>query len=174
MTVTISQPQATGRNTFIVSWSSNLSDPTFYVYQDGKLISVTKQTQMSFSVQHGESLVVEVLDDASAKPVTAFPGRLTLNWYASADTDYYRIEEYVNSSWTLKASIDDSGQGYFTYRTRFLEDQTTHQFRIIPVGKNGNQGTAKNFSCLMVRHPNPPDVNFSYSNDDETVTISAA
>lgn len=174
MSVTLNTPQKLDDYSWLVSWSSDLEDPTFYIYQDGLLINTTEQTEQVFTVEKGESLVVEVLDDPDAVPITAFPGRLTICWYASADTDHYRIEEYIDSAWKLRAKIKDLGEGYFKWKTRFLEDSQTHEFRILPVGINGNQGTAKEFSCLMVRHPSEKDVGYLYSNDTHKVTVSTA
>lgn len=172
--VTLNPPQKLDSRSWLVSWSSDLGDPTFYVYQDGLSINETKQTEQVFTVDAGESLIIEVLDDPDAVPITAFPGRLTLNWRTSAATDYYRIEEYIEAAWILRAKVKDSGGGYFKWKTRFLEDSATHQFRIIPVGTNGNQGTAKVFSCLMVRHPDLPNVGYEYSDDTHKVTVTTA
>ena len=172
--ITMLEPVQLDSRTWRVSWSYPAQDPTFYVYRDGVLLGSTQQTWWDFALDSGEGLVIEVQADAGRLPVSAFPARLTLCWYAAADAEHYRIEEYVGTTWTLRARLRDRGQGYFTWNTRPLEDETTHQFRIIPVGDNGNQGTALTFSCLMVRHPDPPQVGYSYSNTTHAVTIAAA
>ena len=66
------------------------------------------------------------------------------------------------------------GRRYFNWRSRVLEDSATHQFRVTPIGANGNNGTAKNFVVLMVRIPDPPRVSYSYSAGSGVVTIAAA
>lgn len=172
MAVTISKPVKIGQRSFSVGWSSSLTTPTFYVYQDGLLISTTQLTEQVFTVEAGESLIVEVLDSPTEAPITAFPGKLTIGWYSSAGAASYRVEELILGAWTLRADITDNGQGFFRWKTRFLEDVTVHQFRVVPVGTNGNNGTPLVFSAIMVRHPDPPEQNFIYSDVTKKVTVS--
>jgi hypothetical protein len=176
MTVTMNPAKRMGGNSWWLSWSSDLTDPTFYIYDlsGNGLLSTTKETGMLVICEAGESRVIEVRDAVWANVPRGFPGRLDLFWYATADTAHYRIEEYVGSAWALVGKQTDDGAGHWTWRTRFLEDITTHQFRIVPVGTNGNSGTAKTWSVLMVRHPDPPQVTFAYDEDDGTVAIAAA
>lgn len=91
--VTIEQPVQISANTWRVSWSSDQSDPTFYVYRDGELLGETERTWWDFTLVPGESLMVQVLDDAAADPSDVTDGRVTLAWYGVADTDYYRIDQ---------------------------------------------------------------------------------
>jgi len=174
MSVTITSAVATGPNTYLLTYESTLSTPTFYLYQDGTLVAVTELTTWVFWVQVGESLNVEILDNANELPQAAFPGRLLLAWEASDSTDYYRIDEKVASVWTERAKITDSGVLYYSWETRFLEDVTAHEFRIVPVGTNGNEGAIKAFAVLMVRHPTPPTVAYTYTSLTAAVTVSAA
>lgn len=172
MTVSIDSVTQTGLTTYQVGWSSNLPDPTFYVYQDGVLLNTTKAGSGQFSVPTGESLVLEVLDDLNETPEAAFPGKLTLGWYAVTDTDFYRIDEYAGAAWVQRAVIRETGRGFYQWKSRFLEDVTVHQFRVVPVGTNGNDGDPLAFNVLMVRHPDAPAVGFSYSSGTGKVTIS--
>ena len=200
MSVTINQPQQIGFRSWLVSWSSDRDNPVFYIYQDGKVIDVTTMTQKVFSVDEGESLNIEIIDgradavnlrcdddpdlhcdddpylrcDGSYAlfKITTYPGRLTLHWYASTDTLYYKIEEYVSAEWIERAQVYDLGEGYFSWKTRPLEDSEIHQFKITPIGENNNEGTPKTFSCVMVRNPDEPDVGYSYGDDTKKVTIS--
>ena len=174
MSVTIEQPQRVGPGAWRITWSSDLSDPTFYVYRDGRLIATTALTSLVFTIAAGESPVIEVFDDAATLPSTAFPGRVTLAWYAIAAVDHYRIDEYVASVWTQRRRIRDDGSGYFRWRSRFLKDVTSHQFRVVPVGTNGNAGTATSFTVLMVRHPDPPNLTTSYDSGTRQLTFTAA
>jgi len=154
-----------------VAWSSDLEDPTFYVYRDGTLIATTKQTRMRFTVAPGEQLMLEVLD-TTAEPTEAFPPHLDLHWRAAADTDHYRIDEYVAAVWTERGRVRDTGRPYYTWRTRALEDVTTHTFRIMPVGTNGNDGSAVTIACMMVRHPDEPTATWLYNSGTRKVTIT--
>ena len=200
MSVTINPPQQIGLRSWLISWSSDRDNAVFYIYQGGELIDTTTITQKIFSVDEGESLDIEIIDEKVDRAnlrwnddpnlrwnddpcwmwdgsyalfkIGTYPGRLTLHWYASTGTLYYRIEEYVGAEWKLRAKIKDLGEGYFSWKSRYLEDSEVHEFRILPVGINGNQGTPKTFSCLMVRSPDEKDAGYDYSEDTKKVTIS--
>lgn len=173
MSVEILSSQRTGRRAYLIKWASDLPAPVnFFVYRDGRLINETEQTEQSFVLDSGDGLVLEVLDDPNQRPITAFPGKFTITWFATPDTDHYRVEEFINAVWVVKAKITDLKEGYFKFKTRFVEDVTIHQFRVIPIGNNGNPGAIRLSSALMVRNPDPPILNFSYSNATETLTIT--
>ena len=164
-----------GGSSYIYEWTSDSGDPTFYIYDlaAGVLVTTTKGTSYTVTIEPGESAVLEVRESAYATIPRGYPGRLTLFWYATADTDHYRAEEYSGGQWVLRARILDDGRGHCHWHTRWLEDVTTHQFRVIPVGDNGNEGTAKTWSVLMVRYPDVPDQDFSYDEGTDKVTVAA-
>lgn len=174
MTVTLYDPEQIGRWSIRLRWSSDQDDPTFYIYRDGTLVATTKATEWTFTLESGDIPVIEVLDDADATPATVYPSRFTLSWYAVTDTDYYRIDEYVGGEWLVCAKLTDDGAGYFKWVTRVLQDATTHQFRVVAVDAAGNESTATTMTALMVRHPDPPDVTYSYDSGTGKVTVAAA
>jgi len=177
MTVTMStnSPQYLGPMSWLISWSGGAAGATYYVYRDGQLIATTPGSSIVLSVEPGETPIIEVFDDADTAPMESHPGRVTLAWYAStgAAVDHYRIDEYVSSVWTARARIKDNGDGYFLWRSRGLEDVTTHQFRVVPVGDNGNEGTADTRNVLMVRYPDSPDLSVAWDSGTNKVTFSA-
>ena len=177
MSITYLQSRAHGLlGGWLVEVSSDLTNPTFYWYMDGELRAITREGRYVFPVAEGESAEIEVLDDANSAPQPVFPGRIDLEWApvtAGAAVDYYRVDEYVGAVWTERARVKHvAGAHYYTYRTRLLEDQTTHQFRIVPVGVNGNEGTAATMSFPVVRRPDPPELSMSYNPATRTVTFS--
>ena len=133
MTVTIDQNniKVIDPYTWELTWSSDLGgSPTFYVYVDGTLSFPTQETTGRFTADYGVYPVVEVLDDSTAAPSTAFPARVFLSWNTVAGTDYYLIEEDIATVWTERARIRDEGQSFFKWLTRALEDVTSHDFRV--------------------------------------------
>ncbi len=174
MVVTINQPQRVGTNTWRVTWASTFSTPVFRIFRDGIFIALTTTTEWDFVVATGEVPVIEILEDDGTSPQLSFPGRLTLSWRRVSDAASYRIEEFIGAQFEPVAIIPDDGRGHLTFDTRFLEDETSHQFQIVPIGTNGNDGTPVAFTALMVRHPDPPEVVYTYNPTDQKVTISAA
>lgn len=174
MSVTITSITRIGRRAWRVVYASTLSAPTFYIYVNAELVGVTTETAYQFQAAPGESVILDVFDSSTDTPEDVYPGRLAIAWYAVVATDYYRIDEYLSGEWVEVGRVRDTGAGYFKWRTRWLEDSASHQFRVIAVGDNGNESTAATLSCLMVRHPDVPDVNLSYDAEDGTLTIAQA
>ncbi len=170
MSVIVAAPRRLDGLTWRLSWSSDLLDPLFRIYQDGLCVDTTTATQKTFGVSAGETLVIEVLD-TDAAPAQAFPGRFSVTWYARNDAARYLIEECMSDAWTLRATINESGGGFYSWQTRFLEDMQVHRFRVIPVGISGNEGDPLELSQLMVRNPSPPAQNFEYSSTNQTITV---
>jgi len=124
--------------------------------------------------QPGEGIALEILDSEAAILSPAFPGRLTLNWTAVTSAKSYRVEEYVAAVWTERETITARGETAFSWETRWLENQTTFQFRVIPITAGGTEGTALTYSALMVRADEVPDVTYTYAAGTGKVTIAAA
>ncbi len=157
-----------------LTFSSDLSEPTFFIYRDGVLWNTTQNTEINVYIDAEETPVFDIFDSANDVPGLAFPGRAVLNWDATIATKEYRIEEFVAAVWKLRQVIKDNGQGYFRFQSRWLEDVTSHQFRVIAVGENGNDSIARTLTVFMVRNPDPPRVTFSYDGaGPKTVTMTA-
>ncbi len=148
--------------------------PTFYIYADGILIDSTTRTWREVGVEAGEQIQFEVLDDVNATPVTAYPGRLFMTWVPVANDQSYRVEEFVSAAWVVRTTIQVGVETYFSFTSRYLEDVTTHQFRVIPVGTNEEDGSARPFTALMVRRPDRAEMALTYASGTAKVTVSAA
>lgn len=172
MSVTLSPPTPLDDRTWLLTWSGTGS--TFTVYRDGELVATTPVPELVVYVDPAETPVFEILDDADAAPQAAFPARLTLGWYAVTGTASYLVEELIAGTWTQRADIEDTGRGFLVWRTRALEDAAAHQFRVVAVGDDGNRGTATSLACLMVRHPDPQAVAYTWTAADRTLTLGAA
>ena len=169
--VTIEKPIRTGPMAVFLRFSSDLETPTFYIYVDGVLVTQTTATEYTLAVDPDQSYVVEILDDADAAPMQIFPGKARLGWFFVDGVKYYRVDEYIDAAWVERIKMPDNG-GYMKWPSRFLEDCQIHLFRVTPVGTDGNEGTAKQFSVLMVRYPDSPDVSYSLSESTHKLTIT--
>lgn len=118
---------------------------------------------------------LEVLDanDTEDALNIQFPPRMRLQWRGNSDADFYQIEEQIDSVWTLKGVVKESGQGYYFYTTDALTDGTTYNYRVLPVDAAENEGTPITYSAAVVRNPAPPRISISYDSSSNTITASA-
>ena len=176
MTVTIDTETRVDANTLFYEWSSDLHDPTFYVYVDAKMVNTTKATSQEFHVEPDDFPAIEILDNPSTEPQYARSSRETLAWYAHSLAESYRIDELVSDVWTERATIFDAGEGFFVWVSRPLEDMTQHEFRVVPIGTDGNDGqTPARIFVPMIRLPDVPNVAYTYNGaTPKTVTITEA
>lgn len=149
----------------------------FRIYREGRLVSSfdsdVASGEIDITASDGEFPFVEILDQEGALPSLAYPGHITLHWSGVSGSASYRVEEFFLASWKLRQIVSDNGQGAFTWLSRWLEDETQHQFRVIPMDIAGNLGTPLPLSVTMVRHPDTPVVDYVYNGSGTpTVTIS--
>lgn len=170
MSVTITAIDRLDDAFYLVSFSSTLPAPVFYIFVDGVLSS----TQAGGSYVAPAGAVVEVLDDPATAAQPAFPAVLVLGWVDDADAAAYRIEQKIGGLWTAVVTRHNTGEPWQSYATGPLEDGSTQEWRIIPLDAAGNDGSGASFVSLMVRYPDVPDVAYSYDNGTGTVTVAAA
>lgn len=178
MAVTITSRKWRGPRAYEITYESDLTStdaPVFYIYVDGAFVARTRATTHILHIPRGEAPTIEIADSPVTTPASV-PGKAELAWYAVTGAVAYRVEEYVDSAWVARATIRDTNavRGHYQWRSRFLEDATEHQFRIIPIDAGGNEGTARTHTILMVRRPDPPVVTVAYNGSaTPTVTITA-
>lgn len=173
MAVTINSVTDLGGGRWLLAFSSSAPPATFYLYADGVLLSTQTAGEYVLTVLDGVVPTIEILDDAATDPQPAFPSYLTLGWITDADAARYRIEEYTGGQWVEVATVAHNGQAWQSYATQALADETTHQWRVVPIDAAGNDGTAVAFVVLLVRYPDVPSVSYSYSAVTGTVTVAA-
>jgi hypothetical protein len=160
-----------------LEWASDLASPTFYLWMDGVFVLSTGAGSIEVAVSVPSSPVFSVFDDADAAPSNVYPAGVLIQWDQPTDleVEYYLVEEYVAAAWTERTRVTaDPARWQYEFQTRPLEDVTTHQFRVTPVGVNGNAGAARTYSVYMVRNPDPPDVALSYDDGTQKITVASA
>lgn len=170
MTVTITSIIQTDRRNVRIGYESDQSKPVYRVYRDGRQIARTRASEFDVPHEPGDQVQIEVRDDA-ATPEPCNAGRAWLTWIGAAGTQKYRIEEQVGAEWIVRALVPHHGRRQHRWRTRFLEDGQTHQFRVVPIGENGNDGDAVSLPIKIVRRPDVPTLTFDYNPATRVLTI---
>jgi hypothetical protein len=171
MSVTITVQKQVSAQNWTLSWVSNLINPTFYIYQNGILQAVTPSKTGTFRVTTGAQLLIEVLDDPNQKPSLVYSGVVFIGWYQVPSAAAYTIEKWSGGAWANVDTVPDIGAWWLSWTSPYLPDSQPYQFRVTPIGANGNPGTPQIFTGFMVRVPDAPGNTFTL-NPDSTVTIT--
>lgn len=167
--------------TYIVS--SVLAEPYFHWYVDGVYAGVTRDPRWELYLSDGEQAHVEVIDtvdvtfDPVAEAPAAYPSRRTLWWNRSLSTDVasYRVEQQQDGgSWTVIATVHVvADQWNYQVVTEPLVDLASYNWRLVPVDRAGNDGTAINWDGeTVVRWPDAPEWVLAFDGGTDRVTIS--
>ena len=166
-------PKRVSNTGWLYAWTSTESEPTFSIYKNGVFVTSQKRNSITLNVVPAD--MIQVFDNAD-NPAEGNDPDPTIHWASVATAARYRIEKETSpgsGSWNHVATVEDLGQSTFTHRVPLVDDVET-SFRVTPVGVNGNDGTAASFQVTIPRHPDPPDVNFAFSDVDSKVTVTAA
>lgn len=171
-TLTLLPPIRVSEARFLVQWETALSGP-FYVWRDGQLVTVTHSNSVYIaSDRDREDVIFDVFATPTERPLFVRSNRLKIEWTATTLTREYRVERNIASVWTTQATIKEDGQSQYAYRTFALDDDTLQQLRVIPVGTNGEDGTALTLTAETVRHPDPPFLDITFNDTAATLTIA--
>lgn len=163
-----------GQTDWRLTFASDDASPVFYAYRDGQLIATTTATWLDVQIPADTYPVFDVVDDTDDAPADSYPGWLLLQWATVSGTHHYAVERLISGSWLEQARITHDGRGYYQWRTAWLADITTHTYRIVAVDAAGNEADPLTLAALMVRHPDPPDVDIAANEPALTLTISEA
>ena len=174
MSATLSTPTKVGEGSWRYEWTGT---SPFIVHTKGDNYTETPITNTSRTLifqSADEPDPLEVVDSADTNiPYNIqFPGRAVIQWRGIASVVGYRVEQYISSVWTHKIIVYENGRGYYEYTTDWLTDDTTHQFRVIPVYGISDEGNPLTYSIKMVRNPDPPSIEVDYTAGD--IVVSAA
>lgn len=158
-----------GPTRWLVTFASDLPTPTFYVYVDGALFATTTETSVEIPVALGRIVFVEVFDDAGTAPSPWYPSTVTLRWTGNDNESLFRIEQYVDAAWAVLIPVPARGV-LGRWESPVLDDNTTHQFRVVPVDSTGRDGIPKEFSGVMCRYPDAPSVAITFGSGEFTIT----
>lgn len=153
-------PEHLGPTLVRVYFESDLVSPTFYVWLDGRLFGSTTAGYMDVPVGIGQVAQVDVFDDANAVPDALFPAQVTLLWEVGPEVAVSRVEQWDGDAeeWVVRAQVPSTGAGIGRWESAPLADGETHVFRVVPVDGTARDGIAREFSGVMCRWPDRPEL----------------
>jgi len=176
--------QRTGNVTTVLVHTVLTGTVYYHWYLNGVYVGVTRSPRRSFYVADEEQADIEVIDtidvdfDPVASAPAAYPDRRTLWWVRSVDAagaESYRVEQQKDGgNWTEVATLDAlEGQWTYEYITARLDDLASYAWRVIPVDRAGNDGTAITLDAeLVVRTPDAPEYTATFDSGTDRVTFA--
>ena len=157
----------------------------YHWYVDGWYVGPSGGPAYSLHSQPGDQVRIVCQDttdpdyDAAANTPAGWPARRTLWWVRATDLDldYYRVEQKLGAgAFTTIGRVSPRPQDWsLSLLTPRLTDLGVYTWRITPVDKAGNEGTAITIGPeTIVRTPEAPDFTVSFDPATTRVTFSAA
>ena len=181
MSTTLSRPTQISSGVWRYSWTGTAPYSVFDYRSYEFTLRDSDDTEYYATAEDGgvEPQAIEVFDStestASALGVL-YPARITLQWRGYAYADYYDIQQETSTPGTY-ASIqvyNEDGSGYYKYTATKLSDSVgTGSYRIVTVDKSGALINT-DFEAVIIRHPDPPELTYTYSAGTGLLTIAAA
>ena len=164
MTATIDTITKYGTTTWQQEWSGV---GPYQMYTGGLQIhgdlpaGVDTYNDVSITQRHNdteEPPALEVLDSTQGETPQNIkhPPRATLQWRGNTSAVRYKIEEKIASVWTLRATVKETGLGYYQYDTEALVDSATANFRVKILDERDYESEPLLFDVFTVRNPAPP------------------
>lgn len=182
MTIQNTSLRRIDRRTWLLSFTST-AGPPITVWVDGRrrdtFLTAPSDGTYSVRIYGSQQHIIDVVEGTNA-PAGVYPARVTLGWYRVDGAHSYRIDEYDQDAteWVERDRLPDTyaRRGRYTWwyswESRRLEDGTEHQFRVVPEGELQTPGAVSSLQALVVRHPDPPAVEYSYDADTQKLTVS--
>jgi len=168
----------------LVTATSDLSGTVYYHwYLDGLWVAATGVSSHAFYMETSAQSTVQCKDtndidfDGPANAPTEYPGRRTIFWYRSRETDVvkYRCESQKDGgSWVSFGTVAHDDTWLYSKITPILDDLATYVFRVLALDKALNDGTAKEVdSEVFVRRPDAPNWTYTYASGTTRLTYAS-
>lgn len=172
MAVTMRGPKSTGKSSWLFSWTSDLADPVYDVYINGRRASRQRQADYNVTVDLIDTVVVEVLDDLSAVPTFAASNRGDA-YFDRIGALRYDVEHDDGTGFKLIAQLPSSELALREkFRTPPFDDGALQTLKVTPILDDGTVGTPAQASGDFARHANVPLVGYVFNPADRKVTIT--
>lgn len=148
----------------------------YRVYRDGVLWTTTNDATLVLQSEDDEEpIALEILDSLETDDPLSItnPPILKIVWRGNEDTQYYLIEQYVAAVWTEVGRIIECGDGYYVWTSQALSDLSTEQFRVKAINARGVTSLAITHSTFVVRNPETPMIDATYTSSSNTLIVSA-
>lgn len=159
-----------GVRDWLLRYSSDLPDPVFRIYRNGKKIATTIHTTHHVLVDSFDRADFEVLDDDSP-PSYNVPYKGTIWWYGNPVVAYYLIEQWQVSAWVQVAEVFEQGEPVYRWQTGVLPNNEESLFKVRAFDHVGNESAPLLLSKFVVRRPEKTEWDWIYNPVTGQVTV---
>lgn len=158
---------------WLFAWTAGASDP-FDIYLDGVLLDSVEGGSFEAEVEGYDTAPppLEIVEEDADAESILYPPYALLQWRGLTGADAYVVEKYVSGDWQAMKTVMEVAAGYYTYRTRLIDDCEETSFRVTALDLRGNEGTPITFTFNVVRNPAPPDIEFTMTGGDIVVSAT--
>jgi len=171
--VTELPPLQLGARDWLLRYSSDLLEPVYRIYRNGKLIATTVHGTHHVLIDSFDRADFEIRDDDSP-PEYNVPYKGTIWWYGNPLVANYLIEQWQVSAWVQVAEVFETGESVYRWQTGVLPNNAESQFRVRAFDHVGNESAPLLLSKYVVRRPEKTEWSWSYSQGTGQVTVDVA
>lgn len=180
MSTTLSRPTKVSSGVWRYSWTGTAPYSVFDYRSYEFAVRSSEDTEYYATSDRGvEPQAIEVFDSTESTSTALgvlYPARITMQWRGYAFADYYEIQQEMSTPNTYETIqvYNEDGSGYYKFTaTKLTNDVGTGSYRIITVDKSGAVINT-DFEAVIIRHPSPPELTYTYSAGTGLLTIAAA
>ncbi len=158
------------------TWTATTSP--YRVYYRGELRETVTDTEYTIAASDASSEppVIEVLDASDTDPpeMLKYPPRLALQWRGVEGAAAYLLYRYEDTAWVHRATVLESGRGYYEHVTDVVDDLSIADWAVYAVSAKDNSSYPVEVSGRIVRNPDPPEVTMTYDKPNSEIDIVVA
>lgn len=155
------------------SWS--VGTPPYAIWLDGILLDTVEDEEYEFRLPNYDDVPpdLEILNDGEDSEGGEFPPYVYVQWRGLQNAAGYVVEELVDAVWVTRVTVQETGKGYYRWRSPAHEDEETIQYRVVAVDILGNAGTPIAFTIDIARNPAHPNVTVDIDSNGDVVVSEA-
>ena len=179
MSTTLSPPEKVSYGTWKYAWTGTAPFSVFDYRSYEFVVENSDDTEYyATSDDNTEPQAIEVFDSTESTADALgldYPARVILQWRGYSYADYYEIQqETAPSTYTTVQTYIEDGSGYYKFVSPVTTDDVeTASYRVVMYDRAGafsNTDTEQ----VIIRHPSPPELTYTYNAGTGLLTIAAA
>lgn len=146
----------------------------YHIWLDGELLETVTTPSYEFTFpDYDVPPDLEIVPDGVLAENEQYPPYVILQWRGIVDeiVAAYIVEQFVGAAWVTQATVMETKEGYYSWQSPPLTDNTTELYRVSAVDVIGNAGTPIAFTFDVIRNPEHPEVTITITGGNVVVSV---